>query len=125
MLSTFVRVGDDEDIVLTQKQLSNIAGGSVDPGGTTVEYRAAGRVARFWYTPGAVLAIVVAITAWLVTIATALVAYLNRTPSASQTQTQGTGKSTDWVLYLAAIVFGVTALAATAKLLKDVRDARK
>jgi hypothetical protein len=125
VLSTFVRVGDDEDIVLTQKQLSDIAGGPVDPGGTTVKYRAAGRAARLWYTPGAVLATFVAITAWLATIATALLAYLSRMPGASQTQKQGTGKSAAWVLYVAAIVLGITALAATAKLLKDMRDARK
>jgi hypothetical protein len=125
VLRTFVRNGEDEDFVLTQKQLSDIAGGEVTPTGATVEYRKAGVAARLWYTPGAILASIVAVTAWLATVATAVLAYLTRSVEASNAQTNGSSKAAGWLLPVAAIALGIIALGATAKLLKDLRDARQ
>jgi hypothetical protein len=124
VLRTFLRNGKDKDLVLTQKQLSDIAGGEVTSTGATVEYRKAGAAARLWYTPGAVLATIVAVTAWLATVATAVLAYLTRSVGASSAQTHGSSKGASWLLPAAAIVLGIIALGATAKLLKDLRDAR-
>ena len=103
VLRTFLRTGDDVDLVLTQKQLTAIAGRSATALGATVPYRPAGPAARFRHTPGAVLAVVVA-----------------EPPPAG-----GPGTNTGRILTGATVVLAAAAVAATVKLVKDVRDARR
>jgi hypothetical protein len=125
VLRTFTRTGDDEDIVLTHKQLVEIAGEASTPLGATIKYRAAGRLTRLWYTPGAVLAVITAVTGWLATVITAGFAYVRLMTDGSKAAHSGGDTVSGWLLLFAAVVLGITAVAATAKLLKDLRDARK
>ena len=122
VLRTFLRTGDDVDLVLTQKQLTAIAGRSATALGATVRYRPAGPAARFRHTPGAVLAVVVAALAWLSTTAAATFAYLR---VAAEPPAGGPGTKTGWILTGATVVLAATAIAATLRLVKDVREARR
>ena len=123
VLRTFLRTGDDVDLVLTQKQLTAIAGRSATALGATVRYRPAGPAARFRHTPGAVLAVVVAALAWLSTTAAATFAYLRVV--AEPPPAGGPGTNTGRILTGATVVLAAAAVAATVKLVKDVRDARR
>jgi len=123
VLRTFRRPGEDEDLIITSEELATIAGDGVTALGATVQYQAADRTARLRYTPGAVQAIIVATLAWLSTTAAAGFAYLRLV---AEPPPAGTGSGTaGWLLAGAAVVLCTAAIWATARLVKEVREARR
>jgi hypothetical protein len=124
VFKSFLRDGEDEDIVLHKNQTSDFPNDSkTTTMGFAVEYKEAGSASRFWYKPGAVLGAVGAVTAWLATVAAAVFAFLNLWPS--HVHRTGSEKAAGWVLVAGAVVLFSAAVAATVKLVQDIREARQ
>ncbi len=115
VLRAHKRSGPDVDLALAVEDYAAIANTISLSEALEVEYKPAATFSRLQHTRGALLTLASAVAAWLATIAAALLTFLRFTQDRKP-------QHSDWLLWLAVVILAAAAVAATLKLVKDLRD---
>ncbi|WP_195909048.1 hypothetical protein [Microlunatus sp. Gsoil 973] len=104
------------------KDFAAVADGNSGIEGIGIELAEAGPFRRIWYRPGIKTAALVAVTTWLATIASGVFALMRFLVDATTQKPNPVAKS---LLITAVAVLGLVALSSSAKLIADLKAARR